>query len=79
MSNKVKDVDIKNRRYHSFNDITNIKSFDAKNIKCEVMQTIKDLKYVKINRVNPLYLIFRKVNGYFERINKNEYLMLVPN
>ena len=38
MSNKVKDVDIKNRRYHSFNDITNIKSFDVKNIKCEVMQ-----------------------------------------
>ena len=34
--------------------------------------TIKNLKCVKINSVNPL------VNGYFEKINKNTYLMLVP-
>ena len=40
--------------------------------------TIKDLKYVKINGVTPLYLIFNKVNGYFEEINENKYLMLVP-
>ena len=40
--------------------------------------TIKDSKYVKINRVNPSYLIFNKVNGYFEEINKNKYLTLVP-
>ena len=40
--------------------------------------TIKDLKFVKINSVNPLYLIFNKVNGYFEEINGNKYLTLVP-
>ena len=28
--------------------------------------TIKDSKCVKSNSVNPLYLIFSKVNGYFE-------------
>ena len=39
--------------------------------------TIKDSKYIKINSVNPLYLIFNKVNGYFEEINGNKYLMLV--
>ena len=39
--------------------------------------TIKNSKYVKINSVNPLYLIFNKVNGYFEEINDNEYLTLV--
>ena len=38
--------------------------------------TIKDSKYVKINSVNPLYLI-NKVNGYFEQINGNNNLMLV--
>ena len=38
--------------------------------------TIKDLKYIKINSVNPLYLIVSKVNGYFEEINKNKYLTL---
>ena len=40
--------------------------------------TIKDSKYIKINSVNHLYLIFSKVNGYFEEINKTEYLTLVP-
>ena len=38
---------------------------------------IKDPIYVKINIVNPLYLIIR-VNGYFEEINKSKYLTLVP-
>ena len=38
---------------------------------------IKDLKYVKINSVNPLYSIFRKDNGYFEEINGNQYLILL--
>ena len=40
--------------------------------------TIKDSKYVKINNVKPLYLIFTKVNEYFEEINKNKHLTLVP-
>ena len=40
--------------------------------------TIKDLKYVKTYSVNPLYLIFRFVNRYFEEIKGNKYLMLVP-
>ena len=35
--------------------------------------TIKNSKYVKINSVNPLYL-----KGYFEEINGNKYLTLVP-
>ena len=39
--------------------------------------TIEDSKYVKINSVNLLYLIFNKVNGYFEEINKSKYLTLV--
>ena len=38
--------------------------------------TIKDLKYVKINNINILYL--NKVNRYFEKLNKNKYLTLVP-
>ena len=36
------------------------------------------MKYIKINSVNPSYLIFNKVNGYFEEINKSKYLTLVP-
>ena len=35
-------------------------------------------KNVKISSLNPLYLIINKANGYFEEINGNKYLMLVP-
>ena len=40
--------------------------------------TIKDSKYIKINSVNPLYLSIYKVNRYFEEINGNKHLTLVP-
>ena len=33
MSNKVKDVDIKNNTYYFLNDIINVKNFDPNNIK----------------------------------------------
>ena len=39
--------------------------------------TIKDSKDVKIDSVNPLFLIINKVNEYFEEIDKNKYLTLV--
>ena len=32
MSNKVKDIDIKNQIYYFFNDMINIKNFDSNNI-----------------------------------------------
>ena len=39
--------------------------------------TIKNSKYLEIDRLNSLYLIINKVNGYFEEINKNQYSKLV--
>ena len=39
--------------------------------------TIKNLSYVKINNVNPLYLIIDKVDGYIEESNGNKFLTLV--
>ena len=88
MSNKVKDIDIKNHTYYFFNDIINIENFNLNSIKTDEKSfkniliyyigyvTIKE--YVKIYSVNPLYLIFRNVNGYFEEINKSKHLTLVP-
>ena len=35
MSNKVKDINIKNRTYYFFNDIINIERFDLNNIKID--------------------------------------------
>ena len=83
MSNKVKYIDLKDRTYYFFDDSINIKIFDPNNIKIDETSykkiliyyigyvTIKDPRYVKINNVNPLYLISSKMNGYFEEINKS--------
>ena len=77
MSNKVKDISIKNRIYYFFNDIVNIERFDPNNVKVGKKSyrniliyyigyvTIKDSKYVNIYSVNSPYLIFRKLSGYF--------------
>ena len=69
MSNKIKDIDIKNRIYYFFNDIINIKNFHPNKIKIDEKSykniliyyigyvTIEDSKYV-----NPLS--FNRVNLY---------------
>ena len=68
----------------------NIKKFNPSNVKTDEKSykniliyyigyvTINDSKYVKIYSANPLRLLFGKVNGYFEEINGNKYLTLVP-
>ena len=68
----------------------NIKIFDPNNTKLDEKThkniliyytgyvTMKYSKYIKLHDVNPLYLIFNKVTGYFEEINGNKYLMPVP-
>ena len=83
MSNKVEDIDIKNRTYHFFN-IIDIKSFDPNNIKIDENSykniciyyigyaMIEDSKCVKINSVNPLYLIFSEANRYFVLTNESK-------
>ena len=90
MSNEVKDIGIKNHTRYFYDDIINAKNLDQNNIKiggksykniliyyvrCVI---IKNSKYIKMNSVNPLYLISSKVDRYFEEINKNKYLKLVP-
>ena len=78
------------KNHYFLNGIIDIKNFDPINIKIDEKPyknifiyyigyvTINDLKYVKLNSVNPLYLIFSKCNGYFEEIYENKYLTLVP-
>ena len=90
MSNKVKDIDMKNRTFYFFNDTVNIKIFYLNNNKIDEKSyqniliyyigyvTIKDSKYVKNFSVNPLHIIFSNVNEHFQEINKSKYLTLVP-
>ena len=75
----IKETNIKNQTYYFFNDFINITNFDPdllkvdkklhKNIDIYYIGYIimKDSDFVKINSVNPLYLIFDKVDGYLEK------------
>ena len=85
----VKDINIKSHIYYFLNDIINIKYFDLGYVKINEKSykniliyyyiwyvTIK--KELKIYSVNSLYLILRDVKEYFEEINENNYLTLVP-
>ena len=88
MKTSVKDINIKNHTYYPFDDIINIKDFDPniikrdeklhKNIFIYYIGYVTIKKDLKIYSVNSLYFIFGKVNGYFQEINGNKYLMLVP-
>ena len=83
MTNKVKYISIKNQTCYFSDDMTNIKNIDPNNFKIDEKLyknilihhigyvTIKDSKYLKINRVNPLYFIINKLIGYFEAVQKS--------
>ena len=68
-----KKINIKNCTYYVFDEMINIKNFDPDQIKIDNKYiiiyyiTIKNLSYVKINSVTPLYFIIDKVDGYFEK------------
>ena len=86
---RVKYINIKNHTHYFFDGIINIKEFDPNNIKTNEKSykniliyytayvTIKDPKYVKINSVNLLDLMFNRINEYFEEINGKKYSTVV--
>ena len=71
----IKQINIKNRTYYFFNDMINVEDFDSNLLKIDKKSyknidiyyigyiTIKDFDYVRINSVNPLYLIIEEKNG----------------
>ena len=76
---KVKQIEIKNRTYYFYNDITNIEEFNSSLLKIDKISykdidiyyigyiTMKKIGYYEnIYSVNPLYLIIGKVNGHIE-------------
>ena len=74
-----KQINIKNRSYYFYNDIINLKKFDAKLLKID-KKSFKDIDiyyigyiikkkiddYQSIYSVNPLYLSIDHANGYIE-------------
>ena len=75
---QIKEINIINSTYYFFDDMINIKNFDSNLLKVDKKSyknmdicyigyiTMKDLDYINIHSVNPLYLIFDKVDGYIE-------------
>ena len=88
---QIKEINIKNWIYYFSDDMINNKNFDPNQINIDKKSyknidiyyigniTIKNLSYVSINSVSPLYLINNKVNGYIEECNRNKYLTLAFN
>ena len=85
---QVKEINIKNRTYYFFNDITNIEEFDSNLLKIDKKSykdsdiyyigynTIKKIgDYENIYSVNLLYLIIGKVDRYIEEKNESKYLV----
>ena len=84
----IKQINVKNRTYHFFNDMINIKDFNPSLIKIDKKSyknigiyhigyiTIKSISDCEnINSVNPLYLMFGEVDGYIEKESTgNKYL-----
>ena len=81
MTNKVKDIGLEKTCILLFNDIINRKIFDPNDIKLDEKLsnniiyyigsvTIKDFKYLEINSVNLLQLIFRKWMDTLKKIMK---------
>ena len=85
---EVKQINIKNRTYYFYSDITDVKDFDAKFLKIDktsyknidiyyigyiAIKKIDD--YESIYSVNPLYLRINYERGYIEEKNGNKYLI----
>ena len=85
---EIKQINIKNRTYYFYNDIIDLKDFDAKLLKIDKKScknidiyyigyiTIKKIDdYESIYSVNPLYLRINHASGYIEEKNENKYLI----
>ena len=85
---EVKQINIKNRTYYFYNDIIDLKDFDAKLLKIDKKSYknigIYNIGYITIKKiddceiiysVNPLYLRIDHANGYIEEKGVNKYLV----
>ena len=85
---KVKQIEIKNRTYHFYNDMINLKNFKLNLLKIDKKHykaidiyyigyiTIKKIDDCEnIHRINPLYLLLNHASGYIEEKNGNKYLI----
>ena len=74
----VRQMNIKNRTHYFYNDLINVKHFDAKNLNLGL--DIYYIAYVdkkpewNVDSVNPLYLIIKRIDRLIEEKNRDKYL-----
>ena len=84
----IKQIDVKNRTYYFYNDVIDLKDFDAGLLKIDEKSykdiDIYNIGYItkkkiddckKINSVNPLYLNITHADVYIEEKGVNKYLV----
>ena len=79
-----KQINIKNRTYYFYNDLINIKNFDAKNLKLDKKPSMGlDIYYIgyvdkklawNVDGVNTLYLTINRIDELIEEKNGDKYL-----
>ena len=72
-----KQLNIKNRTYYFYNDLTNIRDFDVRLLKLDKKSSMDlDIYYIgyvtkktewNVNSVNPLYLIINRIDGFIKK------------
>ena len=85
---EVKQINIKNQTYYFYNNIIDLKNFDARLLKIDKKSYknigIYNIGYITIKKiddckniysVNPLYLLIDHASGYIEEKNGNKYLV----
>ena len=81
---RINQLNIKNGSYYLYNDLINIKDFDARLLKLDKKTSMTlniycigyDTKKSEwnVNSVNPLYLMISKIDGFIEEKNDDKYL-----
>ena len=85
---EVKQINIKNQTHYSYNDMINIKNFEASLLKIDIKSYknigIYNIGYITIKRiggckniysVNPLYLLVKNTSEYIKVKNWNKFLI----
>ena len=85
---EIKQIHNKNRTYFFYNDIIDLKKFNARLLKIDKKSyksiSIYNVGYItkkkiddceKINSVNPLYFLISNASGYIEEKDVNKYLI----
>ena len=79
-----RQMNINIRTYYLYNEVINIKDFDARLLKLDKKTSMGlNIYYIgyitkkpewNINSINPLYLMVNRIDGFIEEINGDKYL-----